>query len=31
MNTSGNYAILMFQSDLGFAKTVRNGHLPMEF
>ena len=30
MNTSGNYANLMFQSDLGFPKTIRNGQLPME-
>ena len=27
----GNYAILIFQSDLGFLKTVRNGQLPTEF
>ena len=25
------YANLMFQSDLGFLKTVRNAQLPMEF
>ena len=31
MYSSGNYAILMFYSDLGFPKTVRNGQLPMEF
>ena len=31
MNISGNDANLMFQSDLGFPKTVRNGQLPMEF
>ena len=31
MNTSGNYAVLMFQSDLGFPKIVRNVQLPMEF
>ena len=31
MNISGNDSNLMFQSDLGFPKTVRNGQLPMEF
>ena len=31
MNTSGNYAILMFQLDLEFPETVKNGQLPMEF
>ena len=31
MNTSENYTILMFQTDLGFPKTVRNVQLPMEF
>ena len=32
MNSSGNYAILMLESDLGFVrKTVRNGQLPTEF
>ena len=31
MNASGNYAMLMFQSALGFSKTVRNDQLPMEF
>ena len=31
MNSSGNYATLMFWSDLGFPKSVRNGQLPMEF
>ena len=31
MNSSGNYAVLMFQSDLGFPKTLRNDYLPMEF
>ena len=31
MNANGNYAILMFQSDLGFSKTVKNNQLPMEF
>ena len=31
MSSSGNYAILMFQSDLGFPKAVRNDQLPMEF
>ena len=31
MNTSGNYANLMFQSDLEFPKTVRNAQLPIEF
>ena len=30
-NGSGNYAIFMFQSDLEFPKTERNGKLPMEF
>ena len=30
MKSSGNYAILMFQSDLEFLKTVRNSQLPME-
>ena len=27
----GSYAILIFPSDLGFLKTVRNGQLPTEF
>ena len=31
MNANGNYAIFMFQSDLEFPKTERNGKLPMEF
>ena len=31
MNASGNCANLMFQSGLGFPKTVRNDPLPMEF
>ena len=31
MNSSRNYATLMFWSDLGFPKSVRNGQLPMEF
>ena len=31
MNASGNYAVFMFQSDLEFPKTDRNGKLPMEF
>ena len=31
MNASGNCAIFMFQSDLEFPKTDRNGQLPIEF
>ena len=30
-NASQSYAIFMFQSDLEFPKTDRNGKLPMEF